>query len=156
MSHCHQHTECLENAVKQAETACAKRDLRFTDIRRKVLAIIWQSHKAISAAEVRRQLDDNMPPTTYRALEFLQKAGLIHHVATLNAYIGCPNPNHSQPSQLFICGDCHEVTEVQSEKMERQLADEAKRQSFKVRKPHLEILGQCAACQHADENHAHA
>ncbi len=38
MSACHEHAVCVEDALKAADRICDERDLRFTDLRRRVLA----------------------------------------------------------------------------------------------------------------------
>jgi Fur family transcriptional regulator, zinc uptake regulator len=151
MSHAsdHNHAHCLKSAMKHAEEVCAAKGLQLTDTRRKVLAIIWSDHKALTAAEVMAALGNNQPPVTYRALEFLHKAGLIHHVASLNAYIGCPHPEHPHQSQLLICDSCHTVTEVSYPKLEAQLENMAKHHAFTVKEQHVEMLGRCADCRAA-------
>ena len=145
----HSHHHCISEALSQAETFCARQGLRFTDLRRKVFEIIWQSHKAMTAADVMAKLDNNQPPTTYRALEFLESNSLIHRVAALNAFVGCIHPNEEHISQLFICEDCRNVTEVISPELGKLIDKEAKHQSFHIRERHLELLGRCHTCAKA-------
>lgn len=146
MGHCN-HAACINTAMNGVEEICAKRGLRFTDIRRKVLKIIWHSHKVVSAADVMQKLGNSKPPITYRALEFLEANGFIHRVSALNAFVGCPHPQVDHASQLFICADCKDVTEISSPALEKQMETEARKHAFAITRRHIEVLGRCQSCQ---------
>jgi Fur family zinc uptake transcriptional regulator len=149
-----QHTHCMAEALERAEGVCALRGTRLTDIRKKVLKIVWRNHKAITAGEIMRGLNDDKPPTTYRALAFLEAQGLIHRVTSLNAYVGCPHPQEGHLSQLFVCEQCHDVTEVASPQWDKQVATLAHQQGFTLREKHVELLGTCHTCQTQGAAHA--
>ena len=61
-----------------------------------MLELVWQGHAAVKAydllAELDRQGGAAKPPTVYRALDFLMAHGLVHRLESLNAYVGCPQP----------------------------------------------------------------
>jgi hypothetical protein len=80
---------------------------RLTPLRRRVLELIWNSHLPVKAYELLSQLAQERaqaaPPTVYRALEFLQDAGLVHRIASLNAFVGCGEPLAGHVSQFLIC-----------------------------------------------------
>jgi len=147
LGHSHDHTHCVKDALAQVERVCAARGLRLTETRKAVLKLIWQGHKALSATEIMRKLRNDKPPVTYRALEFLEQNGFIHKVASLNAYVGCPHPEEAHASQLLVCGDCHEVVEVSSAPLDRQVENEAHKHHFEVTHRHLEVVGRCEACR---------
>ena len=46
MSNCSNHNLCIDTALIEAQKICDQRNIRFTDLRRTVLKIIWQNHKA--------------------------------------------------------------------------------------------------------------
>ncbi len=142
------HNICKKTALSEAERVCDQLEARFTKHRRRVFEIVWQSHKAISASEIMIEMDNKQPPITYRALEFLKTAGLIHHITTLNAYIGCihtKDPNHV--GQLLICTRCNNVVELEPKKALMQLIAEAKQQGFSAEQTHIEMLGICNECE---------
>ncbi|WP_297007212.1 transcriptional repressor, partial [Thalassospira sp. UBA6510] len=93
----HDHDRCVHSALAQAEKVCDSENARFTDMRRKVFTLIWQSHKAVTAYELLDALTAEgqrvQPPTVYRALEFLTELGLVHRIESLNAYFGCDRPD---------------------------------------------------------------
>ena len=93
---CKNHQKCQKTALQEAQAYCTKKGLRFTEGRQEVFKLIWQGHKALSAAEIMEKLGNDQPPVTYRALEFLTKNGLVHHVVSLNAYVGCT-------CRIYVC-----------------------------------------------------
>lgn len=150
MSHAHHdHAHCIHSALSEAEAYCTTHNLRFTDIRRRIFSIIWQSHKALTAHEIMTLLGNSQPPITYRALEFLHSNGLVHHVTSLNAYVGCQHVGQhigsQHTGQLLICTDCHLVTEI--DQQIPQLTAAANNAGFTVTQMQVEVLGQCRDCQ---------
>lgn len=85
----HHHATCIEDALATAEKLCSERKQRFTPLRRRVLELVWQSHRPVGAYEILRQLTAEegcpAPPTVYRALDFLLDQGFIHRINALNA-----------------------------------------------------------------------
>lgn len=146
----HHHNQCIKNALEKAERICRERSLRLTPIRRKVLELIWQSHKPIKAYDLLAQLSsDNhieKPPTVYRALEFLLENHLIHKIESSNAYIGCEFDHDKTDSKFFICDRCDEVKEVHEPKLDKSLLEASKRQGFTPNQTTIEIHGTCARC----------
>lgn len=146
----HDHGDCLEEALRVAEESCRARGLRLTEVRKQVLALVWQSHKPQRAYDVIAGLNKlghkPAPPTTYRALDFLQQAGLIHRIESLNSYIGCADPKVTHSSQFFICDQCAAVAEVQDTGLNQKLAGNADQLGFTPRNQTIEIHGLCRDC----------
>lgn len=144
----HDHATCLHTAMAKAEEICATRRLRLTDGRKAVLRTLWQSHKAMTAAEIMPHVDASQPPITYRALAFLREQGLVHHIGALDAYVGCPRAEaEGHLSQLFVCRTCHDVEEIPAPGLERTLRSHAEQHGFTVQETHLEVLGVCKSCR---------
>lgn len=150
MAHSHDHTQCIENAVEEAERICAERGSRFTELRRRILTMIWQGHKAVKAYDLLDQLATEggsaKPPTVYRALDFLMEEGLVHKIESLNAYIGCPHPGSEHVSQFLICDQCENVEEVTSEGLSKAVLSAAAEKSFQIKTQTLELHGVCQSC----------
>ena len=146
----HRHQQCIKNAIQRAERTCQVSGLRFTPIRRKVLELIWQSHKPIKAYELLAQLSSEQhvekPPTVYRALDFLMENHLIHKIESSNAYIGCEIDHEKLDSKFFVCDQCDEVKELCEPKLDKILLDASKKQGFTPNQTSLEIHGTCARC----------
>ena len=147
----HNHLHCITHALEDARNLCKKRNQRFTPIRELVLKTIWQSHKPLGAYELLPALSEagfnSAPPTVYRALDFLQEQGLVHRIAMLNAYIGCPHPEHKHQSSFLICRVCNNATELESAPIDKQVQEQAKQLGFVPEEHTLEVIGLCPACQ---------
>ncbi len=146
----HDHAECIDAALTHAEDTCRRLGLRFTPIRRRVLELIWQNHEPVGAYDLLDQLSRDgrraMPPTVYRALEFLVAAGLVHRLATLNAFVGCAHPDHAHQGQFLICRNCRRVVEMESPKVGRSLKREAEALGFSIEEQSIELTGLCPDC----------
>ena len=147
----HDHNDCLDDAIRNAEERCRHEGLRLTELRKRVLILVWKSHKPQRAYDILEGLEDfgyrPAPPTAYRALEFLVHAGLIHRIESMNAYIGCADPNQHHTSQFFICDECDAVAEIQDTTLTRKLVKNANDLGFAPRDQTIEIHGLCGECQ---------
>ena len=146
----HDHDRCVHSALTQAEKVCDVESARFTDMRRKVFTLIWQSHKAVTAYELLDALTSEgqrvQPPTVYRALEFLTDLGLVHRIESLNAYFGCDRPDCEHLGQYFICTQCGRVAEAVNEDMSNAVLKAAGQVGFDIQATTVEIKGLCHDC----------
>lgn len=153
--HPHDHDRCRSRALVAAEELCRRRGLRLTPLRRRVLELVWTSHRPARAYELLDRLRGEhagaAPPTVYRALEFLQQAGLVHKLESRNAFIGCPAPHHAAGSEVLICRGCGEAAELVDERLAGLLKELAERTGFQPDDQTLEIVGLCAACRRGGE-----
>jgi len=147
----HNHSDCIHNALANAEATCRDKGLRMTPLRLQVLELVWASHEPVKAYDLLDQLKalnfNSAPPTVYRALDFLLNAGLVHRIASLNAYIGCNHPQTAHHAQFFICDRCHSVAEMDATDINTALRREAKSCGFHIQSPTVEIHGVCQSCR---------
>ncbi len=140
-NHNHDHKHCVEDAVAAAERLCAAKDLRFTPLRRRVLELVWSSHKPVGAYALLDQLRDedlgSAPPTVYRALDFLIENGLIHRIERMNAFVGCSHPGEAHRGFFLICGDCGNAEELESDGLAE--FDHLERQPPRLRRPRHDV-----------------
>ncbi|MFO1184252.1 MAG: Fur family transcriptional regulator [Bauldia sp.] len=114
-----------------------------------VLEVLRQAGRPLSAYQI---LDKTAvkgvraPPQVYRALDKLIDAGLVHRIASLNAFLFCEHPNHQDDVAFAICDSCGRVTEVSMSEAEPVLAQSAAGEGFKLRAAHAELRGVCGAC----------
>ncbi len=150
MRECHRHNLCIKSALERAEQVCTKRSIRLTPTRRRVLELIWQSHKPVKAYELLANLSTEghmeKPPTVYRALDFLLENRLIHKIESNNAFIGCEIDHNELDSKFFVCDECDEVKEVYEPKLEKTLLETSQKQGFIPNQTSIEIHGTCARC----------
>jgi Fur family zinc uptake transcriptional regulator len=151
----HDHTTCRSQALSQAEAYCRHHNLRLTALRRRVLELVWTSHQPVGAyALLERLIGEGRkaaPPTIYRSLDFLLQHGLIHRIASLNAFIGCNHPGSDHEAQFFICDGCGQAAEIGNPSIESAIAKDAKKLGFNVARKTIEVGGICAHCQAVDK-----
>jgi Fur family zinc uptake transcriptional regulator len=146
----HDHGSCVDNALDRAATLCAERGARLTDLRRDVLALVWEGHEPVGAYHIldalKRRHPGAAPPTVYRALEFLSEQGLIHRFESLNAYVGCDRPNERHVSQFLICERCNATAELDDPAITAAVARRAGDLGFAVARQTIEVRGLCPRC----------
>jgi len=87
--------------------------------------------------------------------DFLLGLGLIHRIASLNAYIGCPFPNSDHSNLFMICSDCGSVAEVAHNTLNGLLQNICDRTNFTLQSQSLELFGQCPQCRSEPEGPSH-
>lgn len=151
----HDHQRCIAAAVKRANDLCASRQTRLTPIREAVLKMIWQSHKPLGAYAIVDQLPEILgkrvlAPTVYRAIKFLLEMQLVHRIASLNAFIGCPFPGSKHSDMFLICAACGAAAECSAPLVNEAISQATKRTGFQMASQSLEITGLCSSCTEAD------
>jgi len=141
----------VKQALATAERICRERGVRLTETRRRVLELVWSSHKPVGAYALLDQLRNeelgSAPPTVYRALDFLIENGLIHRIERMNAFVGCSHPGEAHRGFFLICGDCGNAEELQSDGLAETISRSADRRGFAARDMTLEVTGTCAECR---------
>jgi Fur family zinc uptake transcriptional regulator len=150
----HDHSACRSGALKAAEAHCAEHGLRLTPLRRRVLEMLLESHKALGAYDMLDRLRaeglGSQPPVVYRALDFLTEHGFAHRLERLNAFTACAHPEADAHRPAFlICRVCKSVAEVAA-KRHAALMGLAQDTGFVVERIVLEAEGVCPNCQGAD------
>lgn len=147
----HDHANCVASALADADALCARQGVRLTELRRRVLELVWASHKPLGAYDILAVLSEEdgrkaAPPTVYRALDFLLENGLVHRIASLNAFIGCAHPEHAHEGQFLICRACHTAIELEQPAISEAIVAGARGVGFAVETQTVEIVGLCGAC----------
>ena len=146
----HDHEHCVAEAIATAVQICRARGLRFTEQRRRVLELVWNSHKPVGAYDILDSLNRAggkvAPPTVYRALDFLIEADLVHRLDSLNAFVGCPDPSNPHTGQFLICRECRSVAELDDSDINEMVRQSAANLGFTALHQTLEIEGICRNC----------
>lgn len=127
--------------------------LRLTPWRARVLEALRREGRALGAYDLigRFTAQDGKaasPISIYRALDGLMEAGLIHRLASKNAYFPCERRHCAAESIAFlVCEACGEVTEAPSKALAGDLRSLVDGTGFVARSEAIEILGRCARCQ---------
>jgi Fur family zinc uptake transcriptional regulator len=147
----HDHAPCVNRALEKAEELCRQRGQRLTAIRRRVLELVWDNHQPVGAYALLEMMQDQAgrvaPATIYRALDFLQGQGLVHRLASLNAFIGCAFPGAHHAGQFLICTSCRELAELDDNRVTEALAASAEGSGFTISHSTVEIMGLCPLCR---------
>lgn len=150
----HNHAACVADALADARAICQRANARLTATRERVLELIWQSHRPLGAYDVLAMLTDDghnaAPPTVYRALDFLQQYGLVHRIASLNAFIGCAHAGTHHQGMFLICRHCGNVLELSSPEVDGAIESAASDVRFELDQMSVEVSGLCPECSSGD------
>ena len=152
--HAHDHAHCAESVLRRAEDQAQEEGVRLTPVRRRVLEILLESHRAMGAYEVLERLAaegfGKQPPVAYRALDFLVEQGLAHRVRRLNAYAACLSNQRDHAPAFLICRGCEQVAEAETPELRAAMLALAAAHDFTIERSTVEILGLCGRCAAAD------
>lgn len=150
--HAHERAAQAPEALAAAERLCERLGVRLTPIRRDVLAALHATHRPLGAYDLvedlaRRHERRMAPITVYRALDFLLEHGLIHKLATQNAFVACPHQHAADELVIFlICESCGGVDEVSSPALSAAMQGIRRKAHFAPRAQVIEITGTCGHC----------
>lgn len=149
----HDHEGCIAGAIGAAESACAAQRIQLTPVRRRVLEILLQEHRALGAYDILGRLSreglGSQPPVAYRALDFLVRYGFVHRIERLNAFVACSHPGRSHAPAFMICRLCTAVAETRAVPSKGALGTAARAAGFRIERTVLEAEGVCPTCQDA-------
>ena len=141
-SHAHDHSQC----------AHAHGHIRLTPSRQLVLDKLCAAARPVGAYEMIDILAQETgkrpaPVSVYRALDFLLEKGLVHRLASRNAFMACAHAHgRSAPVAFLICDTCGRVTEATSPEIDAGLARLAQDAGFVAPRQVVEITGRCKDC----------
>jgi Fur family zinc uptake transcriptional regulator len=122
----------------------------LTDTRRKVFELVIKAGQPVGAYRLLEAMQDKgtrvMPPTVYRALNFLQGKGLVHRIESLNAFIACTQHEHEHEGQFLICSECGKTEELADESVSEMLREKASAHGFTLTQQTIELKGLCKDC----------
>jgi Fur family zinc uptake transcriptional regulator len=149
----HDHANCIVDCIATVGTQCKAQGLQFTPVRKRVLEILLQEHRALGAYEILDRLREeglgSQPPVAYRALDFLVKNKFAHKIERLNAFIACTHPGEDHAPVFMICRLCNAVAEAHTNPTQGQLGQAAREAGFQIERTVVEAEGLCPNCQEA-------
>lgn len=141
-THEHHHADC----------AHAHGHIRLTPSRQLVLDKLCAAGRPVGAYDMIDIVADATgkrpaPVSIYRALDFLLENGLVHRLASRNAYMACAHRHErSAPVAFLICEACGKVTEATSSEVAASLDALAGAAGFRASSQVIELTGVCRAC----------
>lgn len=149
----HDHSHCSGDLLARAESMAAETGARLTPVRRRVLEILLEEHRALGAYDVLQRLAKegfgNQPPVAYRALDFLVEQGFAHRIRRLNAFTACMHPGTAHAPAFLICRLCDAVAEAPAEPVRAALDHAAASLGFSIERSNIEAVGLCPGCKAA-------
>lgn len=140
--------EGLRRALAAAEELCVRRSERMTAPRRRVLELLLAAGEPVKAYDlIARYGEDGQaakPPTVYRALEFLERQGLAHRIASISAYVACAGGDEGHAAAFLICDCCGAAQEVAPAVAGLTRAAEAA--GYVLSRATIEAHGRCPDC----------
>jgi Fur family zinc uptake transcriptional regulator len=142
-----------KGALAAAEDHCRREGTKLTPARRQILEILAAEGRPLGAYDMIERVaaatgNHPAPISIYRALDFLLDNGLVHRLASRNAYLACVHGHARQDPVVFlICDKCGAVIEAAPKAINRDLAALAVEQSFMPRAQVMEIAGLCRECR---------
>lgn len=147
----HDHGHAPADVVARAERLCGERGLQFTPLRRDVLHAVASEGRPLGAYDIAERMSQPgrrvAPVSVYRALDFLTENGLVHRIASRNAFVPCAHDHGDGAGLVFmICRSCGGIDETTSPEIERQIGRTVAEAGFKPASRILEVEGECGAC----------
>ena len=149
------HGPALDRVLSQVEARIAEAGDRLTPARRRVLALMLETGEPVKAYDLIARFGENgqaaKPPTVYRALEFLERKGLAHRIASISAYVACTAVDDADTphAAAFLICDCCGATREVAGPADDAMDRAAREAGYAIARTTIEAHGRCAACREA-------
>ena len=154
---CHHHhddgppsAEAVTRALDAADARLTSEGERMTSARLRVLELLLAAGEPVKAYDLIARFGEDgqpaKPPTVYRALEFLERQGLVHRIASISAYVACTSGGRDHAAAFLICDCCGATAEVSSP-VAGDLVRAADAAGYAIGRTTIEAHGRCPACQ---------
>jgi len=148
------HGVALDRALAEAEARMVEAGERMTAPRRRVLSLLLETGEPVKAYDLIARFGEDgqaaKPPTVYRALEFLERQGMAHRIASISAYVACAGHEGeaAHAAAFLICDCCGSTKEISGP--DQGVIDAAAAQAgYAIARTTIEAHGRCAACREA-------
>ena len=145
--------ERVKTSVDQATVIFAEKNIRFTELRKKVFEEIASTTASVGAYEVLDRLAQKgtrlAPISVYRALDALLEAGVVHRLESKNAYFACRRlhvPRTGRRPMFLSCEHCGTVLEADGEDIFASIDAASRAAKFEPRVRFVEVTGTCPEC----------
>jgi Fur family zinc uptake transcriptional regulator len=131
----------------------------LTPLRSAVLEVLVDQTSPLSAYEVLIELSKRRgkrvsPPTVYRSLDALCRAGLVGRIESQRVFFARSQPELNVNSVIYSCHRCGRADEVEDRTIFTQVLIDASRLNFSVEREMHEVVGVCGDCRQADPGEA--
>ena len=119
-----------------------------------MLELLLAEHRPAGAYDILERFDWQgrrpAPAQIYRALAFLETMGLVHRIASRNAYVACSGEGKGHGTVFLVCEECGMVAEPSEAGLEQSVHELAGTSGFELRSHTLEVMGRCPECVQAE------
>jgi Fur family zinc uptake transcriptional regulator len=140
----------VARAIQAADLRLTAEGERMTPPRLRVLELLLAAGEPVKAYDLIARFGEDgqpaKPPTVYRALEFLERKGLAHRIASISAYVACTSGAVDHAAAFLICDCCGATAEV-SAPVAGDLGRAAEAAGYAIARTTIEAHGRCPACQ---------
>lgn len=151
--HTHQNgppkAEAVRCALAEVERRLVDQGERMTAARTRVLELLLSAGEPVKAYDLIARFGTDgapaKPPTVYRSLEFLERHGLVHRIASISAYVACTSGTDAHAAAFLIC-DCCGATQEVSATLAEGLDAAAGAAGYVIERTTIEAHGRCPAC----------
>lgn len=126
----------------------------LTPLRSAVLAVLVDRRGPVSAYELLMGLSKRRgkrvsPPTIYRSLDALLKAGLVGRIESRKVFFARSHHQSNEHGVIYSCQLCGRVDEIVDRVILSQVSVDAALLDFTVEREVLEVVGVCGDCRPA-------
>jgi Fur family zinc uptake transcriptional regulator len=125
----------------------------MTAPRRRVLELLLAAGEPVKAYDLIARFGEDgqaaKPPTVYRALEFLERKGLAHRIASISAYVACTGDGAQAHAAAFLICDCCGATEEVAAPLGDAFSRAADGAGYALERTTIEGHGRCPNCRPA-------
>ena len=140
----------VARAIQAADHRLTAEGERMTPPRLRVLELLLAAGEPVKAYDLIARFGEHgqpaKPPTVYRALEFLERKGLAHRIASISAYVACTSGSADHAAAFLICDCCGATAEV-SAPVAGDLGRAAEAAGYVIARTTIEAHGRCRACR---------
>ena len=144
----------VARAMRAADLRLTAEGERMTPPRMRVLELLLAAGEPVKAYDLIARFGGDgqpaKPPTVYRALEFLERKGLAHRIASISAYVACAeHDGGSAHAAAFLICDCCGATREISGPDQGVIDAAAADAGYAIARTTIEAHGRCGACREA-------
>ncbi len=129
----------------------------MTPPRRRVLSLLLETGEPVKAYDLIARFGEDgqaaKPPTVYRALEFLERQGMAHRIASISAYVACSGSAANEAgggtphAAAFLICDCCGATREIGGPDQGAIDAAAAAAGYVIARTTIEAHGRCLACR---------
>ena len=137
-----------------ARDALVSQGVQWTDLRAQVFEALARDNRPVSAYDVAERLSAEAgrriaANSVYRILDLFVEHNLAKRVESRNAYVANTHPACAHDCIFLVCEACGRIDHIDDDSLAQGMRRRAEGTGFTPRRPVLELMGLCSACNGA-------